>query len=452
MMQEKSLRLFSAPPRLIACLFVAAMLFSSPVNRFAFSADDLPANQLKLKTEKIIVFKDGYCLIVKRGTAVADEKGEIFTHEVPDAAVLGSFWATPKEGRLVSMTAGWTETTKETEKEVACTQTIEVLQANIGKECIVQLSDNQLVSGEIARVLTQETASPLSETQRVAFGLHVSAMRPQLSADPTMIHSQVIDGIVGSHFVVKTDNGDMLVPASDVRRVTIKDMKTTLTRKVTTNEKTKRLTFQVADASKPHEMLIMYFRPGVRWIPTYRINLKTNEKKERIAEIAMQAEILNEAEDMLDMPIDIVVGVPNFRFRDNVSPLILESTLRNALVQAAPNLMGQFRNDFSNSAYVQRSGEFRRDAANANGVGDGGAVELPGELTATGAQDLFVYNLPKLSLKQGERAAVPILTTEVPYRDVYTWDMHVTRSDIGTAPSGSGVLPYPVMTDAFWKV
>ena len=47
--------------------------------------------------------------------------------------------------------------------------------------------------------------------------------------------------------------------------------------------------------------------------------------------------------------------------------------------------------------------------------------------------------MPKLRLAKGERIAVAILSTEVPYRDVYTWDLHVKRKDIEAAPSGSGV-------------
>ena len=64
---------------------------------------------LDLKTERVIVFKDGYALILKRGVAVTGESGEVYTDEVPDAAVLGSFWATPKEGRMTAMVAGWVE-------------------------------------------------------------------------------------------------------------------------------------------------------------------------------------------------------------------------------------------------------------------------------------------------------------------------------------------------------
>ena len=40
------------------------------------------ANELDLKIERVIVFKDGYSLIIKRGTATVDEQGEVFTEDV----------------------------------------------------------------------------------------------------------------------------------------------------------------------------------------------------------------------------------------------------------------------------------------------------------------------------------------------------------------------------------
>ena len=34
---------------------------------------------------------------------------------------------------------------------------------------------------------------------------------------------------------------------------------------------------------------------------------------------------------------------------------------------------------------------------------------------------------------------MPIFTADVPYRDIYTWDVHLTKQDIEAAPSGSGI-------------
>ena len=67
------------------------------------------------------------------------------------------------------------------------------------------------------------------------------------------------------------------------------------------------------------------------------------------------------------------------------------------------------------------------------------------------AQDLFVYKLPKLTLGKGDRMAVPIFATEVPYRDLYTWDVHVTKHDNAAAPSGSSTQsPLTLSKNQVW--
>jgi hypothetical protein len=109
------------------------------------------------------------------------------------------------------------------------------------------------------------------------------------------------------------------------------------------------------------------------------------------------------------------------------------------------------QNTLSNAMYSQRSSEFRRQAARESGVAEGGTFELPDELTAQGAQDLFVYHLPPLRLKTGQRAAAPIFSAEVPYRDLYTWDLRLKRQDIEAAPSGSGVAsPLVLSNNEVW--
>jgi hypothetical protein len=262
-----------------------------------------------------------------------------------------------------------------------------------------------------------------------------------------------VTGVAGTYFVLTTDAGDVLLSAADVHRLTIDKMATTLPRAVTTTRRTKRLRFRFAEAGKQRELLIAYFRPGIRWIPTYRIDLAEPGTEDKTATVAMQAELMNEAEDLVDCAIDIVVGVPNFRFRSLPSPLILEQTLRNTLTQAAPQLMNQFGNNaISNALFTQRAGEFRVERAQPPAEESGGGIQLPAELTTAAAQELFVYNLDKLTLRKGERAAVPIFTTQAAYRDVYTWDLHWKRDDIATAPSGAGVQsPLKLSENNVWR-
>ncbi|MEK7485444.1 MAG: hypothetical protein AABZ60_14050, partial [Planctomycetota bacterium] len=179
---------------------------------------------------------------------------------------------------------------------------------------------------------------------------------------------------------------------------------------------------------------------------TYQLDLSTEPEKKSVR-VSLQAEILNESEDFLEVPFDLVVGVPNFRFRQIVSPFVLEKALENTLQASDPQLMGQFRND--NNAYSVRSSEFRREASGASGVSEGGSISLPSELTASGAQDLFVYHLPKLNLKKGQRAAVAIFNTQTTYHDIYTWDIRLKQNS-GQNPQSDDSSPLNLSLNKVW--
>lgn len=48
---------------------------------------------LSLRTERAVVFKDGHALLVSLSTGKLDGTGTGFIENVPDSAVLGTFWA-----------------------------------------------------------------------------------------------------------------------------------------------------------------------------------------------------------------------------------------------------------------------------------------------------------------------------------------------------------------------
>jgi hypothetical protein len=407
----------------------------------AESADD----QLKLTTDRVVVFKDGYYLALKSGTAVTNNDGEIVLLDVPDNAVLGSFWATSTKGKLTAMVASRETIIRTEEKSIPCTQMIELLQANIGQKARIVMHDKSSPQGEILRVLTEPTVSALSPGLSALLnppgpdGKHLPPAGGHTGDAPAL----TVSGIAGSQFILRTDDGDTLLQVGQIQTLTIKDMKVTQTRTVTSTSTPKRLTLRFAEANRPVDVTLMYFQPGLRWIPTYRINLLDAEKK--LASIDMQAEFLNEAEDLVNVPVDIVVGVPNFRFKDTPSPLIMEKMLRNVLVQAAPQLMSQ---QMSNSTFASRSGErFQPQIHEAPA-----AAALPADLEGGNAQDLFVYHLKSLKLAKGERAAMPLITAQVPFRSVYTWDVHLTRNEVehGMGPGARNVSPQSLSENRVW--
>ncbi len=202
--------------------------------------------------------------------------------------------------------------------------------------------------------------------------------------------------------------------------------------------------FDPSMAGQEVELTLLYFGPGIRWIPTYRIALDNNDK----ARMVMQAEILNEAENLTGVDVDLVVGVPNFRFKDVVSPMSLEATLRNTLQQAAPQLMSQ---SMSNILLSQQVAEIRPIAGGGEPSTDANVPAIPSELTAGGSQDLFLYRVPRLTLQAGERAAIPLVSASIPFRHIYTWDVRLTRSGSEAVPGrGKHASPVKLLKNEVW--
>jgi hypothetical protein len=240
----------------------------------------------------------------------------------------------------------------------------------------------------------------------------------------------------GSLFVLATEQGDRLLSVGEVRDVRIDHMAVQIEREKRTSQQAKLLTvrYEKPRPGRKHELDLMYFRPGIRWIPTYRIEIDKTGR----AQLVMQAEVINEAEDFVDTSVDFVVGLPTFRFKDVISPLSLEQVMVNALVQAAPQLMGQLAaQGFSNAQFHSRAGERHRPSGTSFDPAGEAAVRA---MNGTEVQDLFYYSTRRLSLRKGERAVVEVMRTTVPFRHVYTWDVELGKQDASHSHSGNSPL------------
>lgn len=419
-----------------------------PVKKPAVAAE---SSRLKLKTERIVVFKDGYCLVVKEAVAKTDENGNVFTDEVPDSAVLGSFWAVSEQGTIKETIAGWVDTESKTRREISCTSVVEIIKANLGKECSFSIGE-QRFEGTLVKLLSNDDLPAEPEPPQSAIFATATATAPTAT--------KTLSAVTGSFFLLRTRTGEKMVNVNSVFDLTIDDMISSIEQSVTTKARHKRLTMKFAAPNMDIKLNLMYFRPDVRWIPTYRLNLTgkpsakknpaaDNANERKMAELIMQGEILNEAEDLINVPFHLVVGVPNFRFRSVPSPMVLEATVRNVLAQAAPDIMGTGNSAFSNAIYTQRASEFRSNLAAGDPTRN--EVNLPDELVGKGGNDLFVYELPPMTLRRGERAMVPILRTEAEYRDIYTWDITVTHSESYAATTAGSPSPLVLSETKVWR-
>jgi hypothetical protein len=398
-----------------------------------------PSGKLALTTERVVIFKDGYGLFVKTAAGTLDTDGRVFTDTVPDGAVLGTFWATTDQGKVPGMVAEWVQRKEERSTETPCISTVELLRANKGKRVTLARVPEKAadVVGTILEVLDLPPEKTPATPRPEALGepaFYSAAYRPSGVAGSGGDHpAETVRELVprgGQLVALTTDTGRLVLPVAEIRTVAGADLVTTMARREEVSTWTKRLSFDFGkdQAGKKASLRILYFTEGIRWIPTYRINGALVDK----ADLALQGELLNEAEDFENAAVDLVVGVPNFRFKNTISPLSLERTLRNALATAAPNLMIG-NNALSNAQFSQRAGEWRGAAPEAAGAG-GGVLALAPELAAGGQQDMFVYSAKTFSLKKGARATLPLWQNTVPLSHVYTLDLKMARS----ARSGSG--------------
>ncbi len=349
------------------------------------------------EASRVVIFKDGHALIVRTFSAVTDAQGEVHLDEVPEAAVLGSFWATSKQGDLTGMHAGFRSVAVQTKRSVVASTHRGLLAANVGKRVELRYDDGATFTGKVFEVLGEE------------------------------------DVETGAVFVLKTADGDVVLSTKGLRSIVGEALATSKTNVGSTTRREKRLTLRFDEANARRDITLTYFRPGLRWIPTYRLDLGKGSD----AELTLQAEIINEAEDVSGIPIDVVVGVPNFRFKDTVSPLILEARLKQTLAAVAPQLTAQVQS-FSNAAYDARPREERASVA-----------AVPSELAGSLQGDLFLFSLPAMELRRGDRAAVRVFQRKVPYRHVYTWDLRLRTGELVRTPAQIG-SPLDIAKNEVW--
>ncbi len=405
---------------LIVCLgfLLAAGAGLAPREAHAKDVEAGPG-ELTLATERVVIFKDGYSLFVRKATGTADAEGNVHTFEVPDAAVLGSFWAFSAEERLLGMKAELVTERAVREEATACLTMVDLLRANRNALVTIARNEGDDVTGVVAEVLERPGVSTVDTLRPQP---QPGVWTPHGRAQPPTATGRVEQEILpagGALVRVRAQDGtETVLPTAQIRTLTGRSLKTQMTRRFESKTVRKRLSMALgkAAAGQAAEVTLVYFTPGLRWIPTYRLSGELESK----GDLSLQAEILNEVMDLDGVAADMVVGVPHFKFREVISPLSLEMQLRNVLRQAAPQLMSQ---QMGNAYFASRAGESQGDR--------GASISMAPELGAAGSGDLFVYSLRSLTLRKGGRATVPLWQSRIPLAHLYTLDIMLGRDARG---------------------
>ncbi|HUR39321.1 MAG TPA: hypothetical protein VM222_07495 [Planctomycetota bacterium] len=323
----------------------------------------------KMPLREITVFKDGHSLLLHEGVMPLDDAGHVVLDGLPNP-VMGSFWSYSADpaATLSGVVAG--QRTLRVERDA--TTLLELLQANKGAQVTITLRTRETLTG-------------------------------------------VLTALNGNLVFVRTLDGLRPLPFETIDQVTFRDKsETRLTGDETRASLTLRLDWAANPRPKAARVGMMYLQKGIRWIPSYKIEIDGKGH----AKVQLKATLINELTDLDNVDAHLVVGVPSFAFKDTPDPI----SLQKAVAQLSRHFQqeGQTAYAFGNAIYSQasRASEVRRQP-------EAPAADA-GQADPDAREDVFIFPVKKLSLKKGEVLVLPVAEFKVDYKDVYAIDIPMT--------------------------
>lgn len=367
----------------------------------------------RLPVKEVTVFKDGHAFVLHSGKLPVTDEGTVLLDHLP-VPVLGTFWpySADRSVRLASVTAS----PRQVKVDRPATTVPDLLEANPGADVRITQTDGKVLSGKVIGVPEPEQkADVLGSPQEPGRGFGGFGggfpTAPVATADTLLL---------------KTAEGVVALPLRLIQTVTFKGE---YRKQVTETESRNLLTLKLerTPAEKSAEVGLFYLQKGIRWIPNYRVDIDGKGN----ATVELQAMLINEMVDLEDVTANLVIGVPNFFFKDTPDPISLQQTFPQLSRYFQPDSQTGFA--FSNAIMSQGGmGGFSGAPARRCGEeGEGDAAEgaqcqAPPPLESISVdknEDLFVFTARHVTLKKGQTMALPIAKVGIPYRDVYAVEL-----------------------------
>lgn len=366
-------------------LFLSAVIFCGVCFGGEGSFSQMPV-------EEVTIFKDGHAFVLHEGMMEANKNGEVSIDYLP-RPVIGTFWAysADERAKLKSVVAS----KKVVEVGRTAMSIPELVEANIGKR--VQIMERGVkYDAKIVEVLKQSR----EELDRLS--------GPNTNEQLAVVSNIVILKLAGSTKAVQINRIEDITfldePDSSFDKEEFRNVMT--------------LKFGATRRSLPEKLEVgmVYLQRGIRWIPSYRIDIDGQGN----AVFKLQATLINEMIDLKGVKTHLVIGVPSFAFKDTVDSISLQQTVAQLGNQFQPNQQTGFA--LSNSIMSQSMMYSERRRSNySQPVNDqNAAIDLGPSISGSNKnEDLYVFTLENVSLKKGERMVVPVTEFKVSYCDLY---------------------------------
>jgi hypothetical protein len=219
---------------------------------------------------------------------------------------------------------------------------------------------------------------------------------------------------VGTDYVIlDAENSNFAVPLEGITKLVV--LENPLRVHVTSDDK--------KPAAKT-TLGMAYLRKGITWVPEYTMKLLNEDT----AELTLKGTLINEAEDLINCDVQLVVGVPHFVHTDYLTPISVGQVIRTIGTAIAPTQVSQ---QIANRATVAFDNSIRSNQIDviSQPVTDSSGHTLQNttgnlpKLESEGATDYTVYERKGVTLRVGEKAILTLFTKKIKYRHSYRWQL-----------------------------
>ena len=185
--------------------------------------------------------------------------------------------------------------------------------------------------------------------------------------------------------------------------------------------KQRAIKIQFSKPRKDQPLSMVYLAKGLSFMATYSLDMISDD----MGVLQLKADLLNDAESFEGVDLNLVVGVPNFKFLEVQSPLGSTETLK------------EFLNSIANSGVPKPATALMHNMMSNTGMMSQQVMRPPpmqpgrsaplsedsGELKediGTQSQDLYMYHIKNVSLAKHGRALLNVLEAKVHLDHIYT--------------------------------
>lgn len=329
------------------------------------------------RCRSVSVFKNASAFFVKVGTVPAADKKWRWQEDTMPAPLEGSFWVSIPDNELVSLKSSL----KDKKEMVFAGSHAELLEANAGKRVRLYFQyDTVPITGTV-----QLLKNPDQPARLFAFNNGSSI-----------------------NFVTEAQLSNLrrieFLEAANMQREEKKQMPT--------------LDFEFKNAKAQQPLGLMYLQKNLSWNPEYKLELYSDDKK---AKLTMQAAVVNEAEDFETEELNLVAGVPNFKYAAQLHRFVKYLFRQPDQYEFLSALSGTTTiSNFAldNSSMTNAFQTYNERSANIP-VTTLATGELDSNIDGTAVEDMYYYTLKNIELKRGERALYDVFSQEVNVEHIY---------------------------------